>query len=71
MSKPKPEARIVITRGQRADCKATLDVFMPRENKLQQLGTPCGPLERDIHDAVRKLAGMLERAGNVVTFVER
>ena len=67
----KPLARIIVTRGQRDDCKAVLDVYEPARNRLQKLRIPAGPKESDIAFEVRRLRQQLERAGNDVECIER
>lgn len=64
----KTEARIVISRGQRDDLKAVINVYEPATGKLTKLNMTSGPGEQRIEADVRKLAKQLERAGNFVTF---
>ena len=69
MTKP-VEARIIITRGQREDLRASIDVFDPYLNKLNRLGITAGPSQASIDAEVRKVKTQLERAGKRVTVKE-
>ena len=69
MTKP-VEARIIITRGQREDLRASIDVFDPYLNKHKRLGITAGPSQASIDAEVRKVKTQLERAGKRVSVKE-
>jgi hypothetical protein len=62
----KLRARIVIRRGTRADCKATIDIFDVGTEKRADLGLTAGPREDDVRRTVMAVRKQLESAGHAV-----
>jgi len=71
-SKEKLEARIIVTRGNRADLKAEIVVYDPKTGRtLTPQPIAAGPAASEIDKAIMVLKGQLERAGNWVNVLER
>lgn len=72
MSKER-KARIVITRGTRADCQAVLELVDTNTGKPAELNMPSGgPTERHTREAVERLRDQLHKSGvKHVDYVER
>jgi len=69
--KQKREARIIITRHQRVDLLAELDVYDPQSMKLTGLHIPVGPGEQRVAEGVKKLRDQLIRSGcDPITYKE-
>ena len=64
------EARIVVTRGRRADLMAEIAVWEPACDKLTKMGT-AGPTEAMIEHRIREMKKQFERRGHRVSVLER
>ncbi len=64
------EARIIVTRGRRADLMATIAVWEPLIDKLTPMGT-AGPTQAQIDHSVKKTKEQLEKNGHRVSVLVR
>jgi hypothetical protein len=64
-------ARIVITKGKRADCKAELSIVDMNNGRVEKFGTSSSPMDSTIEKEVLAMREKLERAGHQADIIEQ
>jgi len=64
-------ARVIITKGKRADCKAELSIVDMNTGKVEKFGTSSGPKDSTIEKEAVAMRERLERAGHQADIIEQ